>query len=107
MARSMSGETLRQLLASTIPPLVLDIRREVNFQESPQQLVGAQRFQPEDVQTWAETLPRHAPVVAYCVHGRAVSQGVASALEGLGFDAYYLEGGIEGWKSAGGAVTAG
>ncbi|HEX9193052.1 MAG TPA: hypothetical protein VF871_04730, partial [Burkholderiales bacterium] len=47
----------------------------------------------------AGELPRATRVVAYCVHGREVSQGVAIALAGRSLSAQVLQGGIEeGWK---------
>jgi len=42
------------------------------------------RRDPETVATWAKELPRASTVVAYCVHGHDVSQGVATALNGNG-----------------------
>lgn len=96
---------LQQQLLSAHPPRVLDVRREANFLEAPQVIPGSQRFQPESVNEWAGGLPKGSSLVVYCVHGRQVSQGVAAALEGLGLDASYLEGGIEAWKKEGGTVT--
>lgn len=106
MPRAMSVSDLQAALATPNPPIVLDVRREANLLESPAMISGAKRIQPEAIAEGASELPAGARVVAYCVHGRAVSQGAASTLEGLGFDASYLEGGIEGWKSSGGATSA-
>ncbi len=47
------------------------------------------------------SLTSDRPVVAYCVHGHEVSQGVAASLRQAGIRAAYLEGGIAGWKEAG------
>jgi hypothetical protein len=41
------------------------------------------------------------PVTVYCVQGHEVSQSVATVLRALGFDATYLEGGIEAWVERG------
>jgi hypothetical protein len=42
----------------------------------------------------------------YCVHGHEVSQNAAKALRDAGFNACFLDGGIEeGWKGNGGAVA--
>ena len=85
---------------NTIAPneLVLDVRRAAAFRESGEMIAGALRRDPEAVGEWANALPRASSVVAYCVHGREVSQGVAKALAERGLQARYLEGGIEAWK---------
>jgi hypothetical protein len=41
------------------------------------------------------------PITVYCVHGHEVSQSVATVLRALGFNAAYLENGIEGWTQNG------
>jgi rhodanese-related sulfurtransferase len=101
MDASISAAALRQSLRSAQPPLVIDVRREERFRESPYLLEGALRRKPEAVGEWQKTLPRAASVVVYCVHGHEVSQGVATVL-----GAQYLEGGIEHWKEHGGELEA-
>ena len=44
---------------------------------------------------WAGGLPKGRPLVAYCVHGHEVSQGVAKALNEAGIRAAIIEGGIK------------
>jgi rhodanese-related sulfurtransferase len=87
--------------------MVLDVRRRVNVEESPASIPGALYYAPERVEEWQGTLPTGRPLVVYCVHGRQVSQGVASQLASIGLSARYLEGGIEAWKRDGGAVVEG
>jgi len=40
------------------------------------------------------------------VRGGSVSNSVLDALRAQGLQARYIEGGLEGWKAAGGEVTA-
>jgi len=101
MDASISAATLRQSLGSSEPPLVIDVRRNERFKESPYLLKGALRRDPERVLEWKKSLPRSASVVVYCVHGHEVSQNVAKAL-----GARYLEGGIEHWREEDGATAA-
>jgi rhodanese-related sulfurtransferase len=101
MDASISAANLRQSISSSEPPLVIDVRRNERFRESPYLLKGALRRDPEKVLEWKKTLPRSASVVVYCVHGHEVSQGVAKALQ-----ARYLEGGLEHWKEHGGELAA-
>ena len=82
-------------------PLLLDVRRDQAFSEDGGLIIGALRRSPGDVERWARDLIAGRPVVAYCVHGHEVSQGVAASLRQAGLDAAYLEGGIAGWKERG------
>ena len=89
------------------PPLIVDVRRKPAFRAATDTIAGALWRDPERVAEWAGELPRASRVVAYCVHGHEVSQGVARALAGRGLSAQYLQGGIEeGWKAAGGVLDA-
>ena len=101
MDASISADKLRQSLRSTEPPLVIDVRRNERFRESPYLMHGALRRDPAAVEQWKTKLPRAANVVVYCVHGHEVSQNAAKAL-----GAKYLEGGIEHWREAGGELMA-
>jgi rhodanese-related sulfurtransferase len=101
MDASIEAASLRQSLRSSAPPLVIDVRRNERFRESPYLITGALRRDPAQVAEWAKALPRAASVVVYCVHGHEVSQNVAKAL-----GARYLEGGIEHWRDEGGETTA-
>src|SRR5258708_24304344 len=67
-------------------------------------IAGALRRDPEQAGAWANSLPRASSVAVYCVHGREVSQGVATALGEGGIAARYLEGGIEAWKAGDGKL---
>ena len=101
MDASISAATLRQSLRGSEPPLVIDVRRNARFLESPYLLKGAVRRDPERVADWKPSLPGSPQVVVYCVHGHEVSQNVAKAL-----GARYLEGGIEHWREEGGETAA-
>jgi rhodanese-related sulfurtransferase len=106
MDASVSTAELRQSLQSDQPPLVIDVRKAPAFRAAGEMIAGALRRAPEDAPHWAQTLPRAAGVVVYCVHGHEVSQGACSALNAAGLGARYLEGGIEAWRTAGGELAA-
>ncbi len=101
MDASITAAELRQSLARPSPPLLIDVRRNERFRESPYVIQGALHRDPATVEHWKRTLPAAASVVVYCVHGHEVSQDVAKAL-----GARYLEGGIEHWKEDGGELAA-
>lgn len=81
-------------------PLVLDVRRESDVAANPQTLPGAERRDPEQVEAWAQDLPRDKEVIIYCVHGGSVSNSVLDKLQSRGIQARYLEGGLDAWKQA-------
>jgi rhodanese-related sulfurtransferase len=101
MDARISSAALRQSLQSPNPPLVIDVRRNERFNESPYFLKGAIRRDPARVAEWKATLPKAAELVVYCVHGHEVSRNAAKEL-----GARYLEGGIEHWREEGGALAA-
>jgi rhodanese-related sulfurtransferase len=97
-ALPVSSEELYARLGTASAPLLIDVRRREAFDTGQLLIVGAARRLPDDVSKWQNVLPAGRPIVAYCVHGHEVSQGVASTLRGVGISASYLEGGIAGWQ---------
>lgn len=102
MDRSIAPETLQTELSDKF---ILDIRRVADRHASTQQLAGAHWMDPEKLDLWADRLPRDREIVLYCIRGRALSETVVDALQGRGLKARFIEGGIEGWKAAGGRVV--
>lgn len=80
--------------------LLLDVRRKGAFDVSDESIGEATWHDPTLVDTWAREMTLDRPVIVYCVAGHEVSRKVTLRLRGLGFDAYFLAGGIEGWKVA-------
>jgi thiosulfate sulfurtransferase len=99
----ISVDQLDGALRRREPFVVLDVRRAVAYAKNPVQIPGALRVLPEDVEAWARQNPQHrgTQLIAYCVYGHEVSQGAAAALEPLGFNASYLEGGLAQWQAQG------
>lgn len=100
MDASITAAELKQSLRTSTPPLVIDVRRNARFLESPYFIKGALRRDPERLEEWKRALP-NADIVVYCVHGHEMSQNAAKAL-----GARYLEGGIEHWREEGGETIA-
>jgi len=94
----VSSNDLYARLGTAKAPLLIDVRRGEAFNADTSLIIGAARRLPEDVSEWRNALPAGKPIVAYCVHGHEVSQGVASTLRSAGMVAAYLEGGIAGWQ---------
>ena len=106
MSPAYTVANLQASLASAAPALLVDVRRRQVFEQSEERIEGAVWRDPEDLENWSNSLDRARPVVVYCVHGHQVSQGCAQQLERLGFEAAFLDGGIEGWKASGGCMAA-
>jgi rhodanese-related sulfurtransferase len=92
---SISPQQLLAQLGSARAPLVLDVRREERFRESERMLPGARRCSPDEVAGFAATHGVGQAIV-YCVHGLEVGEQAAAQLRAAGWDARYLQGGIEG-----------
>ncbi|MBI5042016.1 MAG: sulfurtransferase [Gammaproteobacteria bacterium] len=103
MDRTIKPETLKSEIADK---LILDVRRASDLSTSTEELAGAQWKDPEKLAEWADALPKDRDIVLYCVRGGSVSNSVVDALHAKGFKARFIEGGIEGWKAAGGGVVA-
>jgi rhodanese-related sulfurtransferase len=96
----LSPQELINHLGTPDAPLVLDVRRDERFAESIRMAPRAQRCAPQQVVRFASEQPP-CEVVVYCVHGLEVSQEAAARLAAAGWNARWLEGGLEGLVAAG------
>jgi rhodanese-related sulfurtransferase len=94
----VSTSDLYARVGTASAPLLIDVRRQDAFSADDKLVIGAIRRTPEDAEQWARDLPAGRSIVAYCNHGRELSQGVVTTLRAAGIEAAYLEGGILGWK---------
>lgn len=81
--------------------LLLDVRRRAVYDAADAVIPGATWQDPADVERWGKQLPADTPVVVYCVYGHEVGRSTAMRLRAAGIEAYFLRGGIDGWKAAG------
>jgi rhodanese-related sulfurtransferase len=94
---AVSPADLAKAIGRVDAPLILDVRREAKFTESPRIVCGSVRCTPEEVEAFARSqAPRQ--VVAYCVYGHNVSEDAVAQLNQAGWSARLLSGGIEGGK---------
>jgi rhodanese-related sulfurtransferase len=100
IVRVGASELYAKLGAATAP-LVIDARPDAVFADADRLIASAFRQSPDRVESWARDLVADRSVTVYCVHGHEVSQSVSTVLRALGFNATYLEGGIEGWFELG------
>jgi superoxide dismutase, Fe-Mn family len=84
-------------------PIVLDVRlAEDRLGDI---LPGTPWHDMEQVNDWAEQLPRDRDVVVYCMYGFWVSEDTAEALRAKGINAKILDGGISAWRAMGQPTT--
>ncbi|HEU0187666.1 MAG TPA: rhodanese-like domain-containing protein [Gallionellaceae bacterium] len=102
MERTIKPEDLKSRLETS---LVLDVRREADYTASPEAVPGSTWQNPEQIDSWIGKVPRDRDVVIYCVRGASVSNSVVDKLQAAGVNARFIEGGIEGWKAAGGKTA--
>jgi len=92
---SVSPQVFNARFGRADAPLVLDVRRQPRFDESPRLLACAERCAPEDVAAFAASrAPRE--VFVYCVYGHNVSEEAAATLQAAGWQAHAVAGGIAG-----------
>ena len=98
---AIAAAQLAACLGNRNAPLILDVRKARAFDAGERMIAGALRVAPDAVPAVAPALPRERQIVVYCVHGHQVSQGAAQQLREAGFNARFLEGGIEHWQQGG------
>lgn len=104
--RTITATALRATLGRASHPFVIDVRRIEAFNKATHLIAGATWRNPFDVLSWSKYLPRHQPIVVYCVHGFEISTNVATALAEDGLNTGVLTGGIEAWKAINAPLTA-
>lgn len=105
MSRTISPNDLKPLVEKR-SVTVMDVRRQNDFAADTVTLPGAQWKNPEQLAEWSKSLPKDRELVIYCARGGSVSNSVLDHLLSQGYKARYIEGGIEAWKTAGGATAA-
>lgn len=106
MNRIISPVELAALLERQADLALLDLRRMADFAADDCMVPGARWFDPAAIDDWSATLPSDREIVLYCAHGKSISNAAVDKLLALGFKARYIEGGMDGWKAAGGKLAA-
>jgi rhodanese-related sulfurtransferase len=92
---SLSPSELTALVGRADAPLLLDVRRRARFADGDRMLPGALYCAPEEVAAFARREPARE-VIVYCAYGHELSRDGAQALRAEGWNARFLQGGIDG-----------
>ena len=103
--RAITISALKNDLAKDANIVILDVRRRADYETDDGIMPRAIWRDPDSVMYWSQDLPKDKEIILYCVHGATVSNSVLDHLLKEGFKARYIEGGIEGWKAAGGETV--
>jgi len=103
-ATTLSPAQLIGLIGTRHCPRVIDVRRQAVYAEAEDLIPTAVWRDHAKADVWAADLPPGEEIVVYCVHGHQVSQSAAALLRAEGRRVRALEGGIEGYREAGGVL---
>ena len=103
---AMSLEALLRRFGTQAMPPLFDVRRRAAYDSAIDLIPTARWRDHRTAGEWAREIGPGQEAVVYCVHGHQVSEAAAALLRAGGVTAYYLEGGIEGWRALGGPLVA-
>jgi rhodanese-related sulfurtransferase len=104
MDRTINAQELKSILGNR-EVQIIDVRRKEDYAADNSVIPNATWFDPANIDSWCDTIPREKEVVLYCMRGGAVSNSVVDALQAKGVKARFIEGGISAWKESGGSVN--
>jgi Fe-Mn family superoxide dismutase len=87
-------------------PQLIDVRRAETYADASDRVAGSRWHDPAKLESWSAELDRAKPVLVYCVHGLDIGRSTALSLRARGYDARYVEGGIEACRAAGVPLSA-
>ncbi|WP_043637095.1 thiosulfate sulfurtransferase GlpE [Desulfovibrio sp. TomC] len=100
MNKTITPMELRAEIQSGENIILLDLRKQVDFDAAPELIPGAVKLDPAQVETWDATIPTDKKIVIYCARGGAISQSVQQHFANKGVKVPYLEGGYAAWKAS-------
>ena len=97
---AITASQLNRLIGTPDCPVIIDVRIDEDFEADSTYIPTAFRQSHRDIEDLVPDLFGRK-VVVVCHGGLKLSEGAAALLRGQGVSAEYLEGGAEGWKTAG------
>lgn len=105
MERTLSPAALDAMRAANTPMILIDVRKAAARREDAVAIPGATWHDPAFMERWIAEFDGHEEIILYCAHGESISNAVVDALHARGLAARFVEGGLDGWRSAGGRVV--
>jgi rhodanese-related sulfurtransferase len=101
MSRTITPQALKERIDKEKNILVLDVRRDADYEADREMIPGAIKHNPDQVDRWVQAIPKDKDVVVYCIRGGSVSNSIVDKLLVAGLSVRYIEGGWEAWKKLG------
>jgi rhodanese-related sulfurtransferase len=103
--RVISHADMKKLLDRPDGAVILDLRRNSDYDKDTLTMPAAQRFDPDKIAEWSGVLPKDKEILVFCAHGRSISDASVNYLTKNGYKARLVAGGFDSWKDAGGATV--
>lgn len=103
--RVISHADLRKVLSQSDSAVILDLRRDSDYDKDTVSIPSARRLHPDKIAEWSGSLPKDKEILLFCAHGRSISNASVDYLTKNGYKARLIAGGIDGWRDAGGTMA--
>ena len=101
----ISHADLRKVLSQPDSAVILDLRRDSDYDKDTVSVPSARRLHPDKIAEWSGSLPKDKEILLFCAHGRSISNASVDYLTKNGYKARLIAGGIDGWRDAGGTLA--
>ena len=103
--RVISHADLKKTLETPGSVIILDLRRNDDYNKDTLTMPTSRRFDPDKIAEWSGALPKDKEILLFCAHGRSISNAAVDYLTKNGYKARLIAGGFDSWKDAGGATV--
>jgi rhodanese-related sulfurtransferase len=103
--RVISHADMNKVLDRPDGAVILDLRRNSDYDKDTLTMPAARRFDPDKIAEWSGALPKDKEILLFCAHGRSISDASVDYLTKNGYKARLVAGGFDSWKEAGGAAV--
>ena len=104
--RVISHADMKKTLETPDAVVILDLRRNSDYDKDTLTVPSARRFDPDKIAEWSSALSKDKEILLFCAHGRSISDASVDYLTKNGYKARLVAGGFDSWKDVGGATTA-
>ena len=71
--RVISHADLRKVLSQPDSAVILDLRRDSDYDKDTVSVPSARRLHPDKIAEWSGSLPKDKEILLFCAHGRSIS----------------------------------